>query len=405
MRCNSNPKHYLWFPRKIPTMISVKKALDILNNQVVRLDSESIPLECALNRCLSASVYSPISFPPFNQSAMDGYAICGEVDEYNVNKIVQAGADASSLQLSEGEAVRIFTGAMVPAGADRVVRQEDTSQKDNSLAIQVMPALGANIRPLGEQIEQGELLVESNTFLTPGIIGYLAMVGVQEVKVFKKPKITLIITGDELIQPGQELKPGKVFESNSILLKTVVESDGLMLNVLRVRDNLEATQQAVCDALKNTNILLLSGGISVGDYDFVRKALESNQVEEVFYKIRQKPGKPLYFGRKQDVFVFGLPGNPAAAYTCYAVYCRTLLAKMNVIPELLFETGTLGASTAKKSGLTHFMKAVFKNQRVYPTTHQNSSMLSAFVEANCLAILDEETEELNVGSTVEFLKI
>lgn len=387
-------------------MISVESALNIIKNQQIELSTEVVKLSSALNRCLSNSITSPISFPPFNQSAMDGYAICSsDTDEYQIMGVIQAGMDVSHLQLNKGQAYRIFTGAMVPIGADRVVRQEDVSVIDSKVKIEQMPIEGANIRNVGEQIRLGEILVPERTFLNSGTIGYLAMVGIVEVEVFKLPQLKVLITGDELIQPGEELVPGKIYESNSLLLRSLIESDGMSVEIIRVKDDFESTKKIIEDTLNQCDILLVSGGISVGDYDYVRESLVKNNVEELFYKVKQKPGKPLYFGKKGNVYIFGLPGNPAASYSCYAIYCRTLLAKYCAIQELNFKSSTLGRAYEKKSGLTHFLKAELKEGSVYPTSHQNSSMLKSFVEANCLAIIEESAEELLEGSQIRYIDI
>lgn len=297
-------------------MIQVEEALSIIAENSTNMPVQKIQVSKSLGYILAETVYSPIAMPPFRQSAMDGYAfIHSEKHQYDIVGISQAG-DHSKIKLKENEAVRIFTGAHVPNNADTVIMQEHVMATEKSILITRMPEQFANVRNKGEQIGEEEVVFKANTLITPAAIGFLACLGITEVEVFKKPKVAILVTGNELVEPGQKLSKGKIYESNSVMLQAALQTIGIKkTKVYKVKDNLKATKKALKEILKKNDIVLISGGISVGDYDFVKEALLENGVQELFYKINQKPGKPMFFGSKNDTLVFALPGNPASSLT------------------------------------------------------------------------------------------
>lgn len=388
-------------------MISVSEALALIKTQTSQLPKVKIPLRDSYGSFLAEEQMAPISSPSFRQSAMDGYAFrCGEIYELEVIGECKAG-DAIEFDLQENQAVRIFTGARVPDQADTVIMQEHVEVDGGKISIQKMPEKTTNVRAIGEQVEAGEQLLPAGTKITESIIGFLAGFGINEVLVFNKPKITLIVTGNELQEAGSPLKPGCIYESNAIMLESALKSRGFdSVQILKVADDLEATKKTVAQGLE-ADVLLLSGGISVGDYDFVNEALQANGVQEIFYKVNQKPGKPLWFGKKGDKLVFALPGNPASSLTCFLIYALSALKIMSGNPDvdLNFQTGVLKHRTFNKFGKTLFILGTEKNGEIEIYPKQASSMLISYALGNALVLIPEDLEVLEAGQSIQFLAV
>ena len=393
-------------------MITVEKAISLVLETVTPTSkTTTISLEKALGYVVAQDIKAPISLPPFRQSAMDGYAIhYKNNNNFTVVGETKAG-DASNYQLLEGEAIRIFTGAPVTDTANAVIKQELVSKQGNTITIDDTIKLGSNIRPIGEQIKKDTLALKEGVGITASTIGFLAGLGIQEITVYAKPTVAIVVTGNELATVGQPLQAGQVYESNAIMLQNALASLGIRtVDIHKVIDDYDATHQLLSKALDIYDFTLVSGGISVGDYDFVGKALQNIGVNEVFYKVKQKPGKPLYFGHKDHRFVFALPGNPASALSCFYVYVALALAKYSrkeASPvrrqELVCEN-----SFAKNDTRAQFLKAfvnVSQNQTetVKILEGQASSMLKSFAVANALVYLPEGVNTIHQGDSVNVL--
>ena len=392
----------------IKAMIQVEQALSIIAANSTKMPIQKIAVPKSLGYILAKTVYSPISMPPFRQSAMDGYAfIHSEKRQYDVVSISQAG-DHSKIKLKEGETVRIFTGAFVPDNADTVVMQEHVMANENSILITNMPEQFLNVREKGEQINEGEIVFNANTLITPAAIGFLACLGISEIEVYKKPKAAILVTGNELVKPGKKLPKGKIYESNSVMLQTALQTIGIKkTKVYRVKDSLKATKKALKEILLKNDIVLISGGISVGDYDFVKEALLENGVEELFYKINQKPGKPMFFGSKNETLVFALPGNPASSLTNFYIYvCPAIKNRMGYSeinrPKLIRK---VNENILNTSGKTLFLKALYDETHVAVLDSQSSAMLNTFATANSLLIVPDNVEMIKKGQFVTLLPI
>ncbi|MCR9172139.1 MAG: molybdopterin molybdotransferase MoeA [bacterium] len=384
-------------------MIPVNEALQRILTRTSALDAINIQLSEALGYVLAEDVLSPIDMPPFDNSAMDGYAINEfDSDEYKVVAEIQAGMNASDVTLKPGEAARIFTGAMVPASATTVVKQEITLRDGETVKITEAFQSGGNIRKKAEQIQSGTLALEKATHLNAAAIGLIAMLGIDSVKVYRKPLIKLLVTGNELVEAGNELQAGQIYESNAITIISALKELGFDATAVRVADDYEATAKIVGELLQECDVLLTSGGISVGDYDFVGKAMEENGVRTEFYKVKQKPGKPLFFGSTDSCLVFALPGNPASALTCTYIYVFPALQKMTGSTSLHLEKRSLpmANSYTKRPGLTHYLKGRVVDGTVESLEHQSSSMLNSFALSNCLIVVPEEAEKLEPGDSV-----
>ena len=386
-------------------MISVKDAIEKIKINTQKGVISEIAIKDALNHILAEDILSPINMPPFDQSAMDGYAVhMHNSQDYELIGETKAG-DASEYDLKPGQAIRIFTGGMVPNGANAVAKQEIVVCNENSIRLEEDISLQMNIRPAGEQIKVNDLAFAKDTPLNAGAIGYLATLGFTHVKVYQKPQISIIATGNELTKPGQALENGKIYESNTYMLQAALNSTGFEANILTVKDNYEATRDTIKDALSKSDALILTGGISVGDYDFVGDALDELGVQNIFYKVKQKPGKPLYFGKMREKVVFALPGNPAAALSCFYVYVLSALNGMMGKKDGELRTLQLSLKTSykKSPNLTHFLKAYMQDGVVEILPAQSSAMLSSFAKANCIVVAEEGKEEWQIGETVNAL--
>lgn len=387
-------------------MITVAEAKSIIKNSFKSLKSENVSLKDSLGRTVANDVFAPIPLPPFRQSAMDGYAIRIEdaSQPLKLQGVIKAG-DVSVPELKAGFALRIFTGAMVPSSATAVVMQEKVEAEGDAVIIKEENLRGQqNIRPIGEQTAKGSLAIAKGTVMSPGGIGFAASLGLTSVEVIKQPKVGMAVTGDELIQPGNSLESGQIYESNSITIQSVAESTGyLVSNTAFLNDDFEETRSSIEELVKSNDVLILTGGISVGDYDFVWKSLDELGCEVLFYKVKQKPGKPLLVGKLGECAIFALPGNPYAALSCFYQYVLPALDLMSGKEEIGLQTMNLPLAHdyIKKGDRAEFLKAKLSNGRVSILGSQASSMLSAFTEANAIVYLPSEVNELKKDELVE----
>lgn len=389
-------------------MISVHEAKKLIALHAARLAEVERPIIESLNKVLAHDILSPFDLPLFDQSAMDGYAVClNEGSGSGPCEIVgesAAGAPYRS-ELKPGQTVRIFTGAQIPRGANAVLMQEKSAVENGKLIIQdASLEKGSNIRKKGSQVRSGEKVLEAGHVIGPGSIGLLATLGFNQIRVIGSPRITLVVTGNELQAPGTQLGEGEIYESNSYCIHAALLSAGCSgISILHVRDDEKKTTEQIGKALQHSDIVIATGGISVGKYDFVGQAFFQSGVENIFYKIAQKPGKPLFFGKKNSCLVFGLPGNPAAALTCFYEY---------VFPALRIQLGhheihfpVLQAETtdpiSKKEGLANFLKARFEKGKVTVLPGQDSGNISSFAQANCLVYLPATQGPVDKGQLVE----
>lgn len=387
-------------------MISIEDAIKAVIEKSNTISiSITFPIERALNLVLFSDVYSPINMPPFRQSAMDGYALNLHGDlTYSLVGEIKAG-DSYQPILKKGEAIRLFTGAAVPDSANAVIMQEKVISKGNTIVVESNPVEEQNIRPIGEQVKNGEIALKKGTKLTPAAIGYLSSLGITEVSVYKKPSIALITTGNELIEAGQPLTYGKIYESNSIMLKTALLNLGFdKVSIHKIEDNFDDTYNKLQEVVEKNDMVIITGGISVGDYDFVGKALKKLEIEEIFYKVNQKPGKPLFFGKNNHTLLFALPGNPAAALSCFYIYVYTALQKMTGLKNTVTKVMAISASNFEKKGdRPQFLKAIYNDGTVTILEGQSSAMLQTFALSNALVKMSGDLDQIKVNDMVEVL--
>ncbi|NDV44758.1 gephyrin-like molybdotransferase Glp [Flagellimonas sediminis] len=371
-------------------MVTIEEALNSIKSQETTSKVETKPLQEVLGLALSEDIVAPFDMPSFDNSAMDGYALCGLYLEYEIVGEVAAG-DTKETALKDGEAVRIFTGAKVPASASAVMMQEKTKVQGNHLFLDEMPKAGQSIRKKGAELQKGQLVLQKGHVLNPSSLGLIGSLGLDIVKVISKPRIHMITTGNELVKPGQPKKEGQIYESNSFAIAGALEQFGFQCaQQLQVKDDFEETKKSIQKSMETCDVLIVSGGISVGDYDFVKQALEENGVQELFYKVFQKPGKPLYFGRKGNQFAFALPGNPASSLTCFFIYVLPLLQKWSGHTDLglPWYRFPLRHDYENRFDRPSFLKARVTSDGAQILDGQGSSMIQSMALGNALAFVE-----------------
>jgi len=386
-------------------MISVKEALQILQKSLPQAGIETVDLAEAHGRYLAETVAAPEPSPRYTNSAMDGYALrwsdVGEASEDNPVTLKVAGESRAGLpfdkEVIKNEAVCISTGAMLPRGADTVVRIEDTRKVDETtVTILSVRCKGQDVRHEGEEFCCGDELLCSGTKLSARQLALLASVGHQHVKVFAPRRIAILVTGSELASAAEkEIKSYQMRDSNSMMLKTALEESGAaVVSCLNVADELQATIEAISLAFsQGVDFILCSGGISVGDHDHVKEAAAKVGFNELFWRIRQKPGKPLYAAQKAGTYLFGLPGNPVSAYMCFTHYIRPLLYMVKG-KGMIWNTITAMANRdiINKGKRTNFIRVKLAQRQgdlpqIIDIKKQGSHMLSSIVHADGYIIL------------------
>jgi len=394
-------------------MITVEEAKRLLFENIPSSKTIELEIRNVFGHVLAEDIFSPVDLPLFNQSMMDGYAIAaGEMisrKQFNLKGEIKAG-DIAAFNLNDGEAVRIFTGAPVPTTADMVVMQEKVRQENGSIYLSEDILKDGFIRMKGSQIKKGDLALKKISLLNPASLGFLASLGLEKVKVYAKPNVSILVTGDEIIIPGNALQNGQVYKSNSFSLQAALQQMQININnILTSQDDKEELKNKLSKCLSDSDVILITGGISVGKYDFVKDVLKELNVETVFYKVAQKPGKPLFLGRLNDKLIFALPGNPASALVCFYEYAYPAIRKMQGIEKAMLVTVQLKTEKdiSKKEDRAFFIhsKSAHDLYRglygVMPLEMQDSSMLRSFAEADALIYIPIEKKNINRGEMVE----
>lgn len=373
-------------------MLSYKEAIKKIFQNSFQLKTKTVSLRESLGLVVSRDLKSPEPFPSFDNSAVDGYAVS---TAYYPNKTslklqgeVRAGEFFKS-RLKSGHAIRIFTGAPVPKGTRAVVMQEHTERMNGHVKLLKLPESNDNIRFRGEDFLKGTILMKKGTLLGPTHLALLATVGYKKIPVYPSAKVAILATGSELLKVGERLKLGKICDSNSILLEAMVEKAGGIPRLLPpVGDDPAKIHLSIRKGLAN-DILLISGGVSVGKYDFVKEILKKEGVKEIFWKVDIKPGKPLFFGKKGRTPVFGLPGNPVSVFVTFEEFVKPIISKMmgkDHLQENIIN-GVLKKSFQNGSRL-HFVRvSCVKKKNSYtitPLKGQGSHMIGSLAASNGL---------------------
>ena len=407
-------------------MISVAQAQEIILKNISTLkEPELVRVSTCLNRISSQDIKAKENIPPFNNSAMDGFALKakGSIGASRQNpKALEVIADlpagyVSGKTISRGKTIRIMTGAPIPKGADSVIMVEDTrkvrSQKSEVTSkefIEIFKEVkpGENVRYVGEDVKKSEIVIKKGVILKSGHMGMLASLGSLKIKVFLRPKVAILTTGDELIEIKEKLKPGKIRNSNAYsLYAQVIKIGALPILLGIVRDNKEELRQKIKKGLQRADMLLVSGGVSVGDYDFVKEVLVDLGTKMKFWKVAMRPGKPLAFGIINRIPVFGLPGNPVSSMVAFEQFVRPAILKMAGAREVFrfHLPAIIDEVVKKKECLRYFARAVLKNKngRLYAslTGPQGSGILKSCVLANGIMELPEDISEVHRGDCVQ----
>ena len=396
-------------------MISLDEALELVLREPAPLGAERVPLAEAAGRVAAEPAVSAVDLPPFDRSAMDGYAVRSADTAPGVPLRLVGGVAAGEVAtgpLEPGTAARVSTGAAIPPGADAVLQSELASENDGRVSPERALAPGTHIRRRGEDLRAGAELVTAGVRLTLPRVSALASAGVGEVAVHRRPLLHLIVTGSELLPLGAPPEPGRIHESNGLMVRLLAEGAGAaVVDQGVIGDDYDATRRAVSDGLEG-DVLVVSGGVSVGPHDHVKPAFESCGVEEVFWRVRIKPGKPLWFGRRGDTLVFGLPGNPLSTIVCFCVFIepalRRLAGEVDARPRL--EPGRLTTAARASDGRTTFLTARLRPGadgvlEATPSERQGSHMTGALGESDGFAVAPEEAGELSAGSPVDVLRL
>lgn len=394
--------------------VSVSEAKKIIKDQLILTSKIELLLIDSLGFYTSEPILATLDVPSFDNSAMDGYGFrfddLADFAELKVTEIVPAGISKNDFVLNRGEAVRIFTGAKIPNGVDTVVMQEKVERSENTIQFNINEIRkGENVRPKASQTNFGKVIVEKNTFINHAVIGFLAGFGIEKINVYNKIKIGLLYTGNELVEIGNPLLEGEIYNSNTYTLQAALAEINHQFSFINhVEDTQEATFSAVKEALEKVDVLLITGGISVGDYDFVKRALEKLNVTELFYKINQKPGKPLYFGKFEKKFVFALPGNSASVFSCYHQYVKPFLlgcfGRKDFDEDMDFAI-CLSDIEKKIPEQTQFLKAYYSKGEVKILNGQESYKMDSVAQANCLVEFPEKTTVIKSGEKVKLWKV
>lgn len=399
------------------SFISLEEAIEILNNNVNNLDIEEVDLIDGLNRVISENIYAQINNPPFNKSAMDGYALISNNTELSNRKLkvidkVYAGGVCSSA-LNEDTAVRIMTGAPIPKGANAVIKQEDVTLEDDFIILKKNIKENENICIKGEDISKGSLLLKSSKKLDYADIGILASSGINKMKVYKKPKIAFISTGDEVVDIGLALGEGKIYNSNKYSILSRIKELGYEAKyIAHINDNFHEIGSYIEEISNEVDLIITTGGVSVGEKDLLKDAIDTTSGEKLFWKITIKPGSAVLCSRVNKSIVISLSGNPTAALTTFELLVKPTLEKLSGYQEIKInrEKAILSKDIKKKSPQRRFIRGYVEvnncKQYVHITqTKSGNGILSSAINSNCIIEIETNNDGKNQGDLVDIIKL
>lgn len=397
-------------------LIDLSEAQELVLDRVAPTGAERVPIERAAGRVLAEMATAVCDLPRFASSAMDGFAVRWAEGDDRSGRLRLVGAAAagapSERPLGPGEAIAISTGAVVPADADAVVPIERVSEEDDAVTVDQAVADGDNIRRRGLDVEAGDPVIEPGVRLGPAQVAALAAAGVAEVQCRIRPRVGVLVTGSELRALGAELGPGEIYESNGLMLSAQLGMAGAVPAQLGVvADDQDELERTIERALLGFDMLVISGGASVGEHDLVREAQEALRVDEVFHGVAIKPGKPVGFGVRRLHPVFNLPGNPVSSLVCFELLVRPAVNALLGLPDPLpvFETGLLEVPVPRGASRDEYVRARSRGEGsrllLTPTTRQESHMIVTAAQANALVHVPRGEGELPSGTEARYLRI
>ncbi len=401
-------------------MISLDKARTIVLKEARPLPPEILPAGGVAGAVLAEQIIAPHPIPRFDASAVDGYAVrtedlaehAGSAVRLRVGGIQRAG-DTRARSVHRGETIRVLTGALIPRGADAVIMQEDAVRSGSSVSFSVLPPAGGNIRPAGAEFHRGAVMLPRGSRITPPAAGLLATAGRRAVRVHRRPRVAVVVTGDELRGPGEKLKAGQIRDSNGpALLAGLERLRTTVVSQTRAGDSVRALRPALSRALRVADVVVVAGGVSVGDYDLVRGVLTDLGVKERFWRIAVKPGKPVSFGTRGRTLVFGLPGNPVGALLMFDLLVAPAIRRMGgqaVRPQGVIRA-TLSAPLRKRTERLELVRAVLTDRPggrpvAVPVRSQESHMLGGLAAANAVVLFPPEQRSIRRGAVVNVLPL
>lgn len=388
-------------------MISVADALGHVFDLISPLEGEVVPLRRAAGRVLAAPVQAARNQPPFRASVMDGYAVRASDLPGPLSVIGEAAAGHGfEGQIATGQALRIFTGAPMPEGADRVIIQEDVVRNGDVILLKENADTKPYVRAIGADFKIGDTLSAPRR-LTPADVALIAAMNVAEVTVTRQPRVALLATGDELVMPGEHPAPDQIIASNTFGLAAMIEAEGAIAHVLPIARDTEASLEAVLSLTKGSDLIVTIGGASVGDHDLVGKVALGKGLERSFYKIAMRPGKPLMAGLLDGIPMIGLPGNPVSSMVCGHIFLRPAVrAQQGLAAEPLDpKTAPLAAPLGQNGPREHYMRASLKDGALTAATRQDSALLSVLSTANALIVRQPHDPPQDAGTFMPFINI
>jgi molybdopterin molybdotransferase len=396
----------------VAALLSLEEAQRLILERATPLPAERVELDSAAGRVTAEEARSRVDLPPFDSSAMDGFALraADTPARLPVVERIAAGRPATR-ELRTGEAMGIATGAAVPAGADAVVPIEDVVEDDNEIEIAEQVPLGASIRSAGGDLRAGDVVVPSGVGLGAAQLGALAAAGVPDIASARRPRAAVLATGSELRRPGEQLEPGQIYEANGVILAAQLESAGAeVVRLGTVADDGAAHREALAAGLE-ADVLVTSAGVSVGPHDLVRSIGVELGVEEVFWGVAVKPGKPVWFGVRGRTLVFGLPGNPVSSLVSFELFVRPAIRALqgDASPLPRFEPGRLARSFRRNPARTELVRArsavVDGAVELEPLTGQESHMIARAAAADALVLVPPGDDPLEPGEEVSYLRL
>ena len=396
------------------SMIQVNEARETILSKIKFKGVEKVSINDALGRVLAEDIVARRDNPPMDNSAMDGYAvIAADIQtatpenpvKLEVAEEIAAGYTAAGV-LQQGQAFRIMTGAPIPQGSDAVIMQEDTEKNGNSVLVKDKAEVGENIREAGEDVREGEVVVRKGSTLKPAHIGMMAVVGRSQVFVSQQPKVAILSTGDEILDLDEHPQGPCIYNSNGYMLAAQIRSAGGIPCYLGIARDTEEDLMQKFEWAVECDLVVSSGGVSVGDYDLVKASLKKMGQEMLFWKVAMKPGKPLAFGKIGETPIFGLPGNPVSSFVSFEQFVRPAIRKVLGCSELTLKTvqAKLARTIHKKPGRQHFLSSILTWENgeytVTPAGEQGSGILKSAANANAFLVFPLEASSLEAGARV-----
>jgi molybdenum cofactor synthesis domain-containing protein len=393
-------------------LIEHPEAVRLVLENTHRLPAEDVPLAEAQGLALAEDLKARFDSPPFDNSAVDGYAVrSADAEAGRVFRVVDeapAGRPAAK-SVGEGEAIKIFTGGVIPEGADAVVMVENTSGWGEEFELKKAAFPGQNVRRSGEDVREGDVILRAGTEVGPPEIALAATQGYGRLPVYRRPEVVVLSTGTELVEPGErELEPGEIYDSNSFAVMAQAHEVGARARrITAASDDAEVLRNAVKEALETADVVVTSGGVSVGEKDLVKGTMLELGVEQVFWGVKFKPGKPLFFGVREGASVFGLPGNPVSAMVCFELFVRPALMKMmgredrgRPRTQVYFEEDVKN-SFGRMHAMRVSLEQTEKGWLARSVGAQGSGLVSSLTKADALALIGPESEGVKAGEPVE----